>query len=114
MAHVYRMRDESTIVQGNSDSLSSSRSIEFDNKCVPIGHKGLRGELHICWAFISVRALEVGGCIDLDPEFCYKGILWSWGENGLFHGVGSGDKECTVEQEQSHRMVKTSDCAGSP
>jgi hypothetical protein len=99
VAHVHRMRDEPTVVERDLDLLSSSWSIEPNDKCAPTGHKSLGGELHIYGTSVSVLALEIRGPIDLDPEFRSKGVLWGRSEDRLFYRVGSSDKEGTVKQE---------------
>ena len=109
VTHVDRVGNESTIVERDFDVLSVGRSVELDVELL-LDLELLLGDLD--GRGTGGVALEVRGSVDLVAELGDVGVLGVGLEDGLLNGVGAGDQEGTVEEEEGDRVVETGDGGG--
>lgn len=114
MIHMQRMRDEAAMIQRDLDTLGAGRDVEGDGEGTAVGleHEG-RGQDDVRGAFMSVVAGEVRRGVDLDAKLgdvvLRRGAAGDRGEDGLLDGVGAGDEEGAVEEEEGDGVVETGD-----
>jgi len=107
VTHVNGVGNESTVVEGNLDSLVVGRGGELDGELRAIGFEGLAGKDDI--RRTSRVALEVGRSVDLVEELGDKGVLRVGRKDRLLDGVGARNEEGTVKKEESNTVVQASD-----
>jgi hypothetical protein len=104
VAHVDRVGDETTVVERDLDLLCVCGSSELDGE----GRSDLEvlaGELDV--GRTGRVALEVRRSVDLVAELGDVGVLCVGLEDGLLDGVGAGNEQGTVEEEESNTVVET-------
>jgi hypothetical protein len=117
MVHMQRMRDEAAMIQRDLNTLGACRDVEGDGKGTAVGlEREGSGQDDVRRAFISVIAGEVGRGIDLDAELgdvvLRRGAAGHGCEDGLLDGVGAGDEEGAVEEEEGDGVVEAGDGGG--
>jgi hypothetical protein len=107
VTHVDGVSNETTVVEGNLDSLGVGRGGEFDGEGGSIGLKCLVGDLNSRGT--SGVALKVGGSVDLVAELGDVGVLGGGLEDRLLDRVGSRDQKGTIKEEKGDTVVETCD-----
>lgn len=118
MVHMQRMCDEAAMIEGNLDTLGAGRDVEGDGEGAAVCFEREGAQKHVLGALESVVAGEIGRGVDLDAELgdvVFRGrAAGDGGEERLLDGVGAGDHEGAVKEEESNGVVEAGDLrAGS-
>jgi hypothetical protein len=106
VAHVNGVGNESTIVEGNLDSLVVGRCVELDGELGAISLQVLAGKHDV--GRTGRVALEIGRSVDLVTELSDEWVLGVRCEDRLLDRVGARDEKGTVEKEESDTVVQAS------
>lgn len=107
VSHVDGVSDEATIVESDLDTLSGRGSIEADGELGAVGVEVLAGKDDV--AGTGGVSLEVRRGVDLVAELGGEGVLRGRLEDRHLDGVGAGDEEGTVEEEEGDAVVQAGD-----
>jgi hypothetical protein len=104
VTHVNRVGNESTVVEGNLDSLVVGGGGELDGELRAISLEVLAGKNNI--GRTSRVALKVGRSVDLVAELGDKWVLRVRRKDRLLDGVGARNEKGTVKEEKSNTVVQ--------
>lgn len=103
------MGDEPAMVQRDFTSAGTSDDIELDGEGLAVSLQGGGAEHDVRGPLAGVCALQVRRRVALDAELSdvvFGGdLVGDGGQQGHLHGVGAGDHEGAVEEEEGDGVV---------